>query len=549
MAGKKLSELTGDKRATTLEPTDLVLITRDPDGTDTSMSLTGEDLAAAIAAQVPAPPDTAAEIASTPAGNLSSANVQDALNELDTEKAPTAHTHAESDVTGLTADLAGKQPSSAKLTSIAGLDDTQTGVIATDGSGWIRKTYAALKTALGLTKADVGLGNVDNTSDANKPVSTAQQTALNLKQDTSAKGQANGYASLDGTGKVPATQLPAYVDDVLEYANLAAFPATGSTGLIYVADDTNKTYRWGGSSYIEISPSPGSTDAVAEGVTNLYYTNTRAAAAAPVQSVAGKTGAVVLAKSDVGLSNVDNTSDMNKPVSTAQAAADATKVSKSGDTITGNLTVQDAATPTKAYRFRTSGGSLDFEVGGTDIHISTWEHPDFTGAQYDQIVFKADDSDMAFQRQADMNGHKFVNVADPTGAQDVSTKAYVDSHNKRLLRVVIDGGGSAVTTGAKKVYVTVPFSGTITKWRLQADQTGSAVLDIWKDAFANTPPTVADTITAAAKPTLSSAQAAESSTLTGWTTAVTAGDVIEVNVDSASTVQRLILDLFIAETF
>ena len=60
----------------------------------------------------------------------------------------------------------------------------------------------------GLVKADVGLGNVDNTSDANKPVSTAQQTALNLKQDTSAKGAANGYASLDSGGKVPAAQLP-----------------------------------------------------------------------------------------------------------------------------------------------------------------------------------------------------------------------------------------------------------------------------------------------------------------------------------------------------
>lgn len=93
---------------------------------------------------------------------------------------------------------------------------------------------------------------------------------------TANKGTANGYASLDAGGKVPSTQLPSYVDDVLEYANQAAFPATGSAGIIYVALDTNKTYRWSGSAYIEISASPGSTDAVAEGSTNLYFTQARA---------------------------------------------------------------------------------------------------------------------------------------------------------------------------------------------------------------------------------------------------------------------------------
>ncbi|MDX9703942.1 MAG: hypothetical protein RBU23_13000 [Candidatus Auribacterota bacterium] len=72
---------------------------------------------------------------------------------------------------------------------------------------------------------------------------------------TAQKGVANGLASLGADGKVPSAQLPAYVDDVLEYANLAGFPATGSTGVIYVAQDTNKTYRWSGSAYVEISSS------------------------------------------------------------------------------------------------------------------------------------------------------------------------------------------------------------------------------------------------------------------------------------------------------
>ncbi|MFY1017947.1 hypothetical protein [Ectopseudomonas khazarica] len=89
------------------------------------------------------------------------------------------------------------------------------------------------------------------------------------------KGVADGVAPLDSSGKVAAAYLPSFVDDVLEFANLAAFPATGESGKIYVALDSNKAYRWAGSSYIEISPSPGSTDAVAEGATNLYHTAAR----------------------------------------------------------------------------------------------------------------------------------------------------------------------------------------------------------------------------------------------------------------------------------
>jgi phage minor structural protein len=70
---------------------------------------------------------------------------------------------------------------------------------------------------------------------------------------TSEKGAAGGVAELDQAGKVPAGQLPSYVDDVLEYANKNSFPATGETGKIYVAIDTGKTYRWSGSAYIELS--------------------------------------------------------------------------------------------------------------------------------------------------------------------------------------------------------------------------------------------------------------------------------------------------------
>lgn len=117
---------------------------------------------------------------------------------------------------------------------------------------------------------------IDADAWADAPISDATQAALDLKIDLTEKGAANGVAELDAGGKVPTAQLPSYVDDVLEFADLASFPVTGSAGIIYVALDTNKTYRWSGSTYVELVASPGTTDDVPEGTNNLYFTDTRA---------------------------------------------------------------------------------------------------------------------------------------------------------------------------------------------------------------------------------------------------------------------------------
>lgn len=82
------------------------------------------------------------------------------------------------------------------------------------------------------------------------------------------KSVAGGYASLDGSGKVPSSELPSYVDDVVEVANYAALPGIGETGKIYVTLDTNKCYRWSGSVYVQ----------VAQGVDTLTTTGTSGAA-------------------------------------------------------------------------------------------------------------------------------------------------------------------------------------------------------------------------------------------------------------------------------
>ena len=81
------------------------------------------------------------------------------------------------------------------------------------------------------------------------------KTELDQKMDSTLKGAVNGVAELDESGKVPSSQLPSYVDDVLEFDSQSAFPGTGESGKIYVAKDTNKTYRWSGSAYVEISAS------------------------------------------------------------------------------------------------------------------------------------------------------------------------------------------------------------------------------------------------------------------------------------------------------
>jgi hypothetical protein len=112
--------------------------------------------------------------------------------------------------------------------------------------------------------------------------------------------------------------------------------------------------------------------------------------------------------------------------------------------------------------------------------------------------------------------------------------------------ITIDGGGSAITTGVKG-YITVPYNGTITGWDIFGDTTGSIVVDVWKDTYANFPPTVADTIAGTEKPTLSSAVKNQDTNLTSWTTSVTAGDIVAFNVDSATTVTRVNLIIYITK--
>lgn len=146
--------------------------------------------------------------------------------------------------------------------------------------------------------------NCDNESESGEEVATVSSIPTSVSQlindenyitladitgkiDATEKGAANGVAGLDASGKIPSSQLPSYVDDVLEYANLSSFPVNGESGKIYVALDSNLTYRWSGSSYVVIS------SALALGETSETAYRGDRGAAAYTHSVTNKGNAFV----------------------------------------------------------------------------------------------------------------------------------------------------------------------------------------------------------------------------------------------------------------
>ena len=187
------------------------------------------------------------------------------------------------------------------------------------------KIKSYISTTLGLSKTNYGGTAAKATADANgNNIANTYATKNALSSEESArkaadallipltqKGVAGGVATLDNVGKVPAAQLPSFVDDILEYDSLSDFPEEGESGKIYVATDTNRQYRWSGTQYTEISKSLalGETSSTA-------YRGDRGKAA--YDHISNKSNPHGVTKAQVGLGNVDNTSDANKPVSTAQ---------------------------------------------------------------------------------------------------------------------------------------------------------------------------------------------------------------------------------------
>ena len=217
-----------------------------------------------------------------------------------------------------------------------------------------------------VTKEQVGLGNVDNTSDLDKPISNATQEALDkitesITNTEDKLGKPGGIATLDPDGKVPSSQLPSYVDDVIEVATLDELPATGEAGKIYVTKDTNLTYRWSGSKYVEISASL----ALGETSSTAYAGDKGKATTDSLNAhLADFNNPHKVDKAQVGLGNVDNTSDKDKPVSdaTQQLINEVKESINSGNTtITDNLTkhIEDYNNPHKVTKDQVGLGNVD----------------------------------------------------------------------------------------------------------------------------------------------------------------------------------------------
>jgi len=165
-----------------------------------------------------------------------------------------------------------------------------------------------------------------------------------------------------------------------------------------------------------------------------------------------------------------------------------------------------------------------------------------TGANKTQIV-----QFISSSGEAENTDNKVSDFSTPASTTLYPNNSALQNTRIATITFIIDGGGSPISTGIKGD-LEIPFACTIDSLKVLADQSGSIVIDIWKDTYANFPPTGPDTITASAKPTISGATKATDTTLTGWTTAITAGDILRFNVDSATTVTRVVLSLKVTKT-
>ncbi len=179
------------------------------------------------------------------------------------------------------------ESSTVSSTALSNISSLSSAAVSVDGVQTLTNktlTSPVINTPTGITKSDVGLSNVDNTSDLNKPISTATQSALDLKAD------------LVG-GKLATSQIPALAitETFVVVSEVAMLALTAQMGDVAIRSDLSKTYILQGADPTVLS--------------NWVELQTPAS---PVQSVNGQTGTVVLTKSDVGLGNVDNTSDATK---------------------------------------------------------------------------------------------------------------------------------------------------------------------------------------------------------------------------------------------
>ena len=217
-----------------------------------------------------------------------------------------------------------------------------------DGASTNAVTATSHSHAINVTQTDVGLSNVDNTADADKPVSGPQQTALNLKVNNSEKGVADGVATLDAGGKVPISQISDTVLGQVEY--MGSWNAATNTPTLPTTPEKKGDYYVVNTAGDRFGMSFNVGDwIISNGTAWEKVDNTD-----QVVSVNGKIGAVVITKGDVDLGNVDNTADVNKPVSGPQQTALNLKANIDSPSFTGTPTAPTPDTSDDSTKLATT---------------------------------------------------------------------------------------------------------------------------------------------------------------------------------------------------
>lgn len=354
-------------------------------------------------------------------------------------------------------------------------------------------------------------------------------TALNIWSCVAVSGGAGAVSSVSGDGTFYINSLSAGAV-VLTLGNA---PAKSIWGL---SSTTSGTPGYETSPTISGTMTVGALTVTTTGIANASLANSAVTVAG--HSIAlGASQAIAcgdLSNGATGCSTATGTSGATLPLLNGTNTWSGVQNFNSGDHVlkgatSGTLTINAAATA--------GSNTLTLPAGTTDFSA--------TGGTSQVVKQTSAGGALTVARLAcaDLSNAVTSCSTDTTSATNITsgtlpTAQLPTNQIIRSITYVIDGGGSAITTGVKGT-LNVPMGCTITGATLIADQTGSIVVDIWKKAFAGTLPTIANTITASDLPTLSSAITEQDTTLTGWTTSISANDMLTYNVNSASTVTRV----------
>lgn len=462
------------------------------------------------------------------------------------------------------------QPLDSDLTAIAALSPSNDDIIQRKGGVWTNRTMAQLATDLDSSFLTPAEGNA-----AYQPLD-ADLTAV-AALTTTAAGRSVLTVSDDALDEIVVWDDSASTMKTMPLADFTdeAAPAAGDYILIYGAEGDVRKTNWsnlpgvgGGINNVSEDTSP-TLGGNLEGNTFSIGTS-----GSPVADVFLESGGVInFNAGDVTFTHSANTITMAGGSLVLPDAGLTMGASIPFSDSAGTLTLQnvdaldattestiEAAIDTLANLVSVQGRTVTLADAGADA-IFGWDdsanayqnlsaadvRTAISGQAQDELL----DEIAALSTDPNADSGLFFddsagNIAywTPTNGLEFSgTNLQMTSNIRtRSITFIIDGGGSTITTGVKG-YLEIPFACTIDRATALADQSGSIVVDIWKDTYANYPPTDADSITSAAPITISSATKSQDATLTGWTTSVTAGDILGFNVDSITTCQRVTIAL------